>query len=70
MVNRSGNLNQRYVDHSIDKSKLTCLIHGNFHSSEQCKFINDFGTKYAAGSPFKEPSQDLTVEKRTRKIKR
>ena len=29
---------KRYVYHSRDKSKLTCPIRGNGHSSEQCKF--------------------------------
>ena len=53
VVNHSGNINQRYVDHSIDKSKLTCLIHVNFHSSEKCTFLNDFSTRYYERRNFK-----------------
>ena len=67
VVNHSGNLNQRYVDHSIDKSKLTCLIHGNFHSSELCKFLNDFGARYDARSTFKERRQEPTSPKMYKK---
>ena len=67
VVNHSGNLNQRYVYHSIDKSKLTCLIHGNFHSSEQCKFINDFGARYDARRTFKERRQEPTSDKMYKK---
>ena len=51
--NNSGNFNQGYVDHPIDKSKLTCLIHVNFHSLEQCKFLNDFDKRYDTSSNFK-----------------
>ena len=67
VVNHSGNLNQRYVDHSIDKSKLTCLIYGKFHSSEQCKFLNDFGARYDARRTFKERRQDPTSDKMYKK---
>ena len=31
--NHSGNIKQSYVDCPRDRSKLTCIIHGNVHSS-------------------------------------
>ena len=65
--NHSGNLNQRYIDHLIDRSKLTYLMHGNFHSSEQCKFLNDFGTRYDARRTLKELRQEPTSAKMQKK---
>ena len=32
----------------------TCLIHGPGSSSEECKVIGDFGTKYATSRPTKD----------------
>ena len=35
-----------YVDPPKDKSKLTCLIHGPGHSSDECNVLGDFISKY------------------------
>ena len=51
--NHSVNLNQRYIDHPRYRSKLTYLVHGNVHSSEECKFLNEFGTRYSESRTFK-----------------
>ena len=44
---------KRYADQLKDISKLTCLIHGPGNSSYKCKFLGDFGTKYAKDRPTK-----------------
>ena len=36
-----------YVDHPNDISKLTCLIHGLGHSSDECRLLGDFNYKYS-----------------------
>ena len=59
-----------YIDHPRDRSKLTCLINGLINSSDECKVLKYFGTKYAKGRPFKEIIQDTTSNKRSGKIKR
>ena len=61
--NHSGNLNQRYIDHPRYRSKLTYLVHGNVHSSEECKFLNEFGTRYSASRTFKYIRQEPTAAK-------
>ena len=47
------NQRKRYIDHPKDILKLTCLIHGPGNSSYKCKFLGDFGTKYAKDRPTK-----------------
>ena len=42
------------VDHLKDISTPTCLIHGPGHSSDQCKVLGDFGSKYAKSRPTKD----------------
>ena len=44
---------QSFVNFPIDRSKLTCQIHENGNFSEQCKFLNNFGTMYDASGTFK-----------------
>ena len=41
----AGKRRKMHVDIPSGKSK-TCLIHGPGHSSEECKVLGDFGTKY------------------------
>ena len=43
---------KNYVKNMRDISKPTFLICGVYHSPEQCKSLNDFGTGYAASRPF------------------
>ena len=42
----SGKRRKIYVDYPMGKSK-TCLIHGPGNSSDECKVLGDFGSKYA-----------------------
>ena len=54
MIEISGKRRKRYVDHLRDRKKYTCLIHGPGHSSDECKVLGDFGSKYYKGRPTKE----------------
>ena len=49
----AGKRRKRHVDIPTGKSK-TCLIHGPGNSSEECKVLGDFVTKYANSRPTKE----------------
>ena len=49
-VESAGKHRKSYVDRPTGKLK-TCLIHGPGHSSEECKVLGDFGTKYAKSRP-------------------
>ena len=42
-----------YVDHLMDVSKQTYLIHGPGHSSDECMVLGDFGSKYSKIRPTK-----------------
>ena len=54
MSGRSDKRNQRYAYFLGDIYKITCLIHVNVsHSSDRCKVLNRFGTRYATGVTFK-----------------
>ena len=59
----AGNHNKRYVNLPLDRSQLTFLINVPGHSSDKCKVLNDSGTKYSKGRPFKERRQDPTANK-------
>ena len=50
---RASKGKQIYIDHPRYRSKLTCLIHGPGHSSDECRVINYFDTKYEKCRPFK-----------------
>ena len=50
---RYGNHRKSYVDHSKNRSKLTCLTHGPGHSLDGCKVLEDFGSKYSKSIPTK-----------------
>ena len=47
MSESDGKCGKRYVNHSKDRSKLTCVIHGPGNSSDECKVLGDFGYKYS-----------------------
>ena len=51
----AGKRIKRHVDIPTGKSK-TCLIHIPGYSSEECKVLGDFGTKYANSRPTKDRS--------------
>ena len=59
----SGKRNQRYVYPPRDIYKLTCIIHGFGHSSDECKLIKYFSTKYATVGSFKQIRKEPTSNK-------
>ena len=62
MDKRAGNHKQSFVGHMRERSKLTCMNRGNVYSSEHCKLLNEFSTRYAANRPFKEHRQESTAD--------
>ena len=46
-----------YVDYPKGESK-TCLIHGPRNSSDECKVLGDFGSKYVKSRPTKDHGND------------
>ena len=46
-----------YLDHTKDRSKPTCIIHGPENSSYECKVLGEFGSKYAKSRPTKDRRQ-------------
>ena len=53
------NLSKRYLDHTKDRSKPICIIHGPGHSSDECKVLGDLGSKYAKSMTTKDRGRDL-----------
>ena len=49
----TGKHQKIYVDCTSYRSKLTCMFHDTEHSSDQCKFLNDFGAMYSTVRIFK-----------------
>ena len=56
---------KRYVDHLRDRSILTCRIHVHGHSSDECKVLGDFGSKYSKISPTKDCRQEPATKKKS-----
>ena len=52
-----------YVYHPKYRSQITCLIHGHVNSSDECKFFDDFGSKYAKVRYTKDHSQESANKK-------
>ena len=48
-----------HADHPKDRPKPTCLIHGPGHSSDECKVLRDFGSRYAKSRPTKYNGHNL-----------
>ena len=46
------------------------MIHGSVHSSDECKVLRNFGTKYAAAQPAKDRGSDPVPRKVFHKNKR
>ena len=49
---------KRYVDHTMYISKLPCLIHGPRNSTDECKVLGYFGSKYSKSRPMKLCGQE------------
>ena len=58
-----------YVNHPMDRSKLTWFIHGSGHSSADCKVLNAFGSKYTKDRPSKKRRKDPAFGKSLEKSK-
>ena len=54
---------KRYLDHPKYRYKLTCLIHGHGNSSDQCKVLVDFGSKYSKSRPTKDCGHETEAKK-------
>ena len=55
---------KRYVDYPKGKSKPTGLIHGPGNSSDECKVLGDFFSKYDKSMPTKDWGNDTTNRKK------
>ena len=64
MSESSGKLRKRYSDHPNDKSKPTYLIHGPWNSSDECKVLGYFGSKYAKSRLTKDWNHDTANRKK------
>ena len=64
MSESAGKFIKRYVVHPKDRSKRIFLILGIGHSSDECKVLGDFGSKYSKIRPTKYRGHDpATVNK-------
>ena len=70
MSGSSGKCIKSYVYHPKDRTKITCLIHGSENTSDECKFLGDFGTKYSKNRPNKYCRHEPTNKKKCVNIKR
>ena len=64
MGKHSDKRNKRRVDFLRGQYTLTCIFRDPGHSSDECKVLNGFGTKYTKVKPFKERNQDPTFRKK------
>ena len=64
MIESAGNRRKIYVDHTKDRSKPTQIIHGPGNSSDECKVLGDFGSKYAKIRPTEDRGNDVTNRKK------
>ena len=58
MSDSAVNHKNSYLDHPMDISKNTCLIHVPGHSSYGCKVLGEFGSNYYKRSLTKENGYD------------
>ena len=54
----SGKHRKMYVDYLKGKSKPTFLINGPVHSSDECKFLVEFGSNYEKSGPTNDRGSD------------
>ena len=60
---------KRYANHPKDISQLTYLTHSPRPSSDECKDLGDFGSKYAKYRPTKDCGQEPATKKGLENIK-
>ena len=64
MSESAGKNRKRYVDNPKDISIHTCPIHIIGHSSDGCKVLGDFGSKYSKNMPTKDCGHDPVTRKK------
>ena len=62
MSESAVNHKKSYVDHLKGRSK--CLIHGPGHSSDECKLLGDFSSKYSKSRSTKYRVHDPATRKK------
>ena len=62
MGDSAGNDRKSYVDHLKDGSRQYCLIHEPGHSSDECKVLGEFGSKYSKIRPTKYHRHDPAIK--------
>ena len=63
-ISQSADLcRKRYVDHTEGRSKLNCLVHSPGHSSDECKVLRNFCSKYFKRRPNKYCIQEPSPQK-------
>ena len=68
MSENYGKRRKRYVDYPKYRSKLAYIIHEPVHSSDKCKVLGDFCSKYSKIRPTKGHGQEpANIEKFNRK---
>ena len=63
MSESAGKFIKRYVVHPKDRSKRIFLILGIGHSSDECKVLGDFGSKYSKSGPTKDRGHERVYKK-------
>ena len=59
MSESDGKRRKRYVYHTEDKSRHTCLNNGPGYSSEKCTVLGKIGSQYSKSRPTKDRRHDL-----------
>ena len=62
MSDSAGKSRNIYLDHPMGESKI-CLIHGPGHSSDECKVLGAFGSKYVK-SNIPRTTRTITYQER------
>ena len=70
MSESAGKPRKRYIKHPKDRLKLTFLIHGPGHSSDECKILREFGTNAAKCRPTKYHRQEEPANKKCFEIQK
>ena len=64
MSESDENNRKRYIDNPKDKSKHSCIINGPSHSSDECKVLGVFGSKYSRIRSIKDLGHDIETGKK------